>query len=107
MRLTVRDAQNRYPRMATCLRLSPALEVVMVTFKPTIRSLFGHHFPARMFIIFIGLSCIADDDLLAFALIGRAGLNQGLFAIEVDHIYWEGLCIHLHFLKFQSSLVNS
>jgi hypothetical protein len=36
---------------------------------------FRNHFPARVFIIFIGLSCITDDDLLAFALIGRAGPN--------------------------------
>jgi hypothetical protein len=73
---------------------------------PSIRSLFHHHFPARIFIIFIGLSCVADDDLLAFALILHAGPNQDLFAIEVDHIYWEGFRVHMHFLKFQSSLVN-
>jgi hypothetical protein len=58
------------------------------------------------FIIFIGLSRVADDDLLAFALIGGVRPNQDFFAIEVDHIYWKGLRVHLHFLKFQSSLVN-
>jgi hypothetical protein len=54
----------------------------------------------------ISLSRIADDDLLAFALISCAGPNQDFFAIRVDHIYREGLCVHLHFLKFQSSLVH-
>jgi hypothetical protein len=71
-----------------------------------IRSLLGHYFPARNFIIFIGLSCVANDDFFAFALIGHAGPNQDFFAHEVDHIHWEGLRIHLHFLKIQSSLVN-
>jgi hypothetical protein len=42
----------------------------------SIRSLFRHHFPTIVLSIFIGLSCIADDDLLAFALIGRAGTNH-------------------------------
>jgi hypothetical protein len=65
-----------------------------------------HHFPAKVFIIFIGFSCIADDDLLGFALIGHAWLNQDFLAIKVDHVYWEGLRVHLHFLKFQSSLIN-
>jgi hypothetical protein len=41
----------------------------------SIRSLFRHHFPARDFIVFIGLSRIADDYFLAFALIGHAGPN--------------------------------
>jgi hypothetical protein len=41
----------------------------------SIRILFRHHFPARDFIIFIGLLRIADDYFLAFALIGHAGPN--------------------------------
>ena len=49
----------------------------------SMRSLFSHHFPTRIFIIFIGLSRVADDDLLAFALIGRAGPNQDFFPIQV------------------------
>jgi hypothetical protein len=65
---------------------------------PSIGSPLCHHFPARVFIIFNGLSRVADDYLLAFALIGRARPNQDLFAIKVYHIYWEGLCVHLHFL---------
>jgi hypothetical protein len=73
---------------------------------PSIRSPFCHHFPARVFSNLVGLSRIPDDDLLAFALIGRARSNQDLLAIKVDHIYYEGLRVHLHFLKFQSSLVN-
>jgi hypothetical protein len=35
-----------------------------------------HHLLARVFIIFIGLSRVADDDLLAFALIGHVRPNQ-------------------------------
>jgi hypothetical protein len=73
---------------------------------PSIRSLFRHHFPAGDFIIFNDFSCVADDDLFAFALIGCAGPNQEFFAFEVDHIHWEGLHIHLHFLKFQPSFIN-
>jgi hypothetical protein len=34
------------------------------------------------------------------------GRIRTFFALEVDHIHWKGLCIYLHFLKFQSSLVN-
>jgi hypothetical protein len=56
--------------------------------------------------ILIGLSCIADDYLLAFAFIGCVWPNHDFLALEVDHVHWKGLCIHLHFLKFQSSLVN-
>jgi hypothetical protein len=63
-----------------------------------------HHFPAINFGIFIGFSCIVDDDFLA--LIGCARPNQNFFIIEVDHIYWKGFSLHLHFLKFQSTLVN-
>jgi hypothetical protein len=48
----------------------------MVIFRVSpIRSLLGHYFPARNFIIYIGLPCVADDDFFAFALIGCAGLN--------------------------------
>jgi hypothetical protein len=67
---------------------------------PSNRSPFRHHFPVKVFGIFIGLSCIVDHDLLALALIDRARLNQDFFTIKVDHIYWEGLRVHLHFLKF-------
>jgi hypothetical protein len=42
---------------------------------PSIRSLFGHYFPARIFIIFVGLSRVTDDDFFAFFLIGCAGPN--------------------------------
>jgi hypothetical protein len=42
---------------------------------PSIRSLLGHHFPVRNSIIFISLPRVADDDLFAFLLIGRAGSN--------------------------------
>jgi hypothetical protein len=68
---------------------------------------FCHHFPARNFSVFISLSCIANDGLLVLALISRARPNQDFFIIKVDHIYWEWLCVHLHFLKFQSALVDS
>jgi hypothetical protein len=62
-RRTVRDAQNR-------------LEVVMVTFRVSPPSgVFSATIPARSFIIFIGLSCVADEDFFAFALIGRVGPN--------------------------------
>jgi hypothetical protein len=33
MHRTIRDAQNRDPRLVTCLRLPPVLEVVMLTIK--------------------------------------------------------------------------
>jgi hypothetical protein len=36
---------------------------------------FPPHFPAKDFIILIGLPCVADDDFFAFALIGCAGSN--------------------------------
>jgi hypothetical protein len=108
VRPTVYDAQNRCTRLVPCSRLSPSVEGGDGNFQslPSIRSLFRHHFLTRDFIILIGLSRIAHDYLLAFALISHAGPNQDLFALEVDHIHWEGLRIHLHFLKFQSSLIN-
>jgi hypothetical protein len=73
---------------------------------PSIRSLLGHHFSARNHIIPIGLPCVADDYFFVFAFIGCARPNQDPLALEVDHIYREGLCIHLYFLKFQSSFIN-
>jgi hypothetical protein len=76
-RRTVRDAHNRLPRSATCLHLPPpGLEVVMVTFRVSPPSgVFLATIPARSFIIFIDLPCVADEDFFAFALIGRAGPN--------------------------------
>jgi hypothetical protein len=47
-----------------------------------------------------------NDYILPFALIGRARSNQEFFIIKVDHIQWKGFSAHLHFLKFQSVLVN-
>jgi hypothetical protein len=67
---------------------------------------FCHHFLARNFSVFIGLSCIADDDILALAHISRTRPNQEFFIIKVDNIYWERRCVHLYFLKFQSTLVD-
>jgi hypothetical protein len=57
-------------------------------------------------VIAIGLSCVADDYLFAFALIGYVWPNQDPFALKIDHVHRKGLCVHLHFLKFQSSFVN-
>jgi hypothetical protein len=54
---------------------------------PSIKSLFYHHFPAINLSVSIGLSCIADDDLLALTHIGCARPNQDVFIIKVDHIY--------------------
>jgi hypothetical protein len=54
----------------------------------------------------MGLFGIADDCLFAFAFIGCVWPNQDFLALEVDHVHRKGLCIYLHFLKFQSSLVN-
>jgi hypothetical protein len=48
----------------------------------------------------IGLSCIADDYLFAFAFIGCVWPNQDFLALEVDHVHWKRLCVYLHFLKF-------
>jgi hypothetical protein len=73
---------------------------------PSIRSLLGHHFPARNFMIPIGLSCVADDYLFVFALIGCVWPNQDPLALKIDHVHRKGLCVHLHFLKFQSFFVN-
>jgi hypothetical protein len=54
----------------------------------------------------IGLSCVADDYLFAFAIIGCAWPNQDPFTLEVDHVHRKGLRVYLHFLKFQSSFIN-
>jgi hypothetical protein len=57
------------------------------------------------FYVFISLSCIANDDLLALPLSAALGRTM-TFYHKVDHIYWKGFSVHLHFLKFQSFLVN-
>jgi hypothetical protein len=105
---TVRDAQKRGPRLGYLPTPAPSIEGSDGNLQslPSIGSSFRHHFPTRDFSIFIGLSCSADDDLLAFALIGHAGPDQDFFTIKVDHIYWEGFRVRLHFLKFQSSPIN-
>jgi hypothetical protein len=43
---------------------------------------------------------------LSLPLLAALGQIKTFFAIKIDYIYWERLCVHLHFLKFQSSLVN-
>jgi hypothetical protein len=73
---------------------------------PSIGSLLGHYFPAKKIMILIGLSCIADDYLFAFAFISCVWPNQDFIALKVDHVHRKGLRVHLHFLKFQSSFVN-
>jgi hypothetical protein len=73
---------------------------------PSIESLLGHHFPARNFKIPIGLSCVVDDYLFVFALIGCVWPNQDPLALKIDHVHRKGFRVHLHFLKFQSSFVN-
>jgi hypothetical protein len=67
---------------------------------PSIGSLLNHHFPAKKFMILIGLSYIVDDYLFAFAFIGCVWPNQDFLALEVDHVHWKRLCVYLHFLKF-------
>jgi hypothetical protein len=57
---------------------------------PSIRGLFGHHLPARNLMIPIGLSCVADDYLFAFAFIGSVWPNQDPLALEVDHVIGKG-----------------
>jgi hypothetical protein len=105
---TVRDAQHGFPRLSPCLRLPPSARGCDGHLQglPSIGSLLGHHFPARNFTIPISLFSIADDCFFAFAFIGCVWPNQDFLALEVDHVHRKGLCIHLHFLKFQSSLVN-
>jgi hypothetical protein len=73
---------------------------------PSIGSLLGHYFPAGYFMIPISLSCVVEDYLFVFALIGCVWPNQDPLSLEVDHVHRKGLCVYLHFLKFQSSFVN-
>jgi hypothetical protein len=54
----------------------------------------------------ISLSCVVDDYLFVFAVIGCVWLNQDPLALKINHVHRKGLCVHLHFLKFQSSFVN-
>jgi hypothetical protein len=69
------------PPVCACL---PALEVVMVIFN--VSPLFGV-FSATIFLqkigVFIGLSWVADDDLLAFDLIGCARPNQDFLSSKL------------------------
>jgi hypothetical protein len=90
MRQNVRGAQNWGPRLTACLCLPPSVGGRDGDLQglPSIRSLFCHRFPARIFNISIGLSCIVDDDLLV--VIGCARPNQDFFIIKVDYIYSKG-----------------
>jgi hypothetical protein len=56
----------------------------------SIRSLLGHHFPARNFVVSIGLSCVADDDFFVFALIGCVGPNYDLFPLKSNTFIGKG-----------------
>jgi hypothetical protein len=105
---TVWDAQHGFLHLSPCLRLPPSARGCDGHLQglPSIGSLLGHHFPARNFTTLIGLFSIVDDCLFDFAFIGCVWPNQDFFALEVDHVHQEGLCIYLHFLKFQSSLIN-
>jgi hypothetical protein len=106
VRQTVRDAQHGLLLLG--LRLPPSAGGRDGHLKslPSIGILLGHHFPARNFVIVIGLSCVADDYLFVFALIGCVWPNQDPFALKIDQVHRKGLRVHLHFLKFQSSFVN-
>jgi hypothetical protein len=108
VRRTVRDAQHGLLLLPLGLRLPPSAGGRDGHLKnlPSIGSLLGHHFPARNFMIPIGLSCVADDYLFVFALIGHVWPNQDPLALKIDHVHRKGLRVHLHFLKFQSSFVN-
>jgi hypothetical protein len=74
---TVRDAQYGFSHMLPCLRLPSNAGGCDGHFQCllSIRSLLGHHFPARDFVVSIGLLCVADDDFFVFALISCAGPN--------------------------------
>jgi hypothetical protein len=72
----------------------------------SIKGLFRNHFPASRFDIFVCSSRVVDDDLIVFALIGRVRTNQHFLTIKIYHVHKKRLCIHLHFLKTQSTLVN-
>jgi hypothetical protein len=73
---------------------------------PSIRGLFSKYFPASWSDIFVGSSRVVDDDLFAFALTGRVRLNQDFLTNKIYHVYKKRFCIHLHFMKTQSALVN-
>jgi hypothetical protein len=73
---------------------------------PSIRGLFYNHFTIRNFGNLIGLSWITDDNLFAFALIGRIRPNQDFLVVKTDNVHQKGLCVHLHFFKLQSTLVD-
>jgi hypothetical protein len=66
---------EQVPAFGHLLAIAPSVCDGNLQSLPSIRSLLGNHLPARNFIISIGLSCVADDDFLAFTLIGRAGPN--------------------------------
>jgi hypothetical protein len=105
---TVREAQHGLLLLPLVLRLPPSTGGRDGHLKslPSIESFLGHHFPARNFMIPIGLSCVADDYLFVFALIGRVWPNQDPLALKINHVHRKGIRVHLHFLKFQSSFVN-
>jgi hypothetical protein len=106
VRRTVRDAQHGLLFLGLCLPPSAGGRDGHLKSLPSIGSLLGHHFPARNFMIAIGLSCVVDDYLFVFALIDCVWPNQDPLALKIDHVHRKGLCVHLHFLKFQSSFVN-
>jgi hypothetical protein len=105
---TIYSAQNRVLLLATHLHAtSPSVggRDGDLQCLPYIRGILCNHFLARNFGDFIDLSWVADDDLFAFALIG--GIDQTrFFVIKIDHVHRKGLCVHLHFLKLKSALVN-
>jgi hypothetical protein len=72
---TIRAAQNRRPHLVARPRLPRSTGHCDDDLQSlsSIWGLFCHHFPARNFGVFIGLSWIADDDLLV--LIGHARPN--------------------------------
>jgi hypothetical protein len=106
VRRTVRDAQHGLLLLGLRLPPSAGGRDGQLKSLPSIGSLLGHHFPARNFMNPIGLSCVADDYLFVFALIGCVWPNQDPLALKVDHFHRKGLRVHLHFLKFQSSFIN-
>jgi hypothetical protein len=65
VRRTVRDAQHRLLLLPLGMRLSPSAGGRDGHLKslPSIRSLLGHHFSARILMIPIGLSCVAGLSL--------------------------------------------
>jgi hypothetical protein len=107
MRRTVRDAQHGLLLLGVRLPPSAGGRDGHLKSLPSIGSLLGHHFPARNFMIPIGLSCVADDYLFVSAFIDCIWPNQDPLALKIDHVHRKGLRVHLHFLKFQSSFINS